>query len=107
MSKTVKKICPVTGLDEITVTYPDPEELVMTQRKIDGKYKRVLKPRKQVANALKPTFSCPQLEYPFMADLPKSLADQMENEERVWCNRIKKPCPTDQVFEASFDSRSE
>lgn len=82
MSKTVKKICPVTGLDEITVTYFDPEELVMTQRKKDGKYKRVLKPRKQVANALTPAFTCPQLKHPIMANLPKPLADQLFNEEK-------------------------
>ena len=97
MSRIVKKMCPVTGVDEITVTHFDPEELVTTQRKIDGKYKRVLKPRKQVANALKPAFSCLQMKHPELANLPKSLADQLLNEEKVWCNRIKKPCPTDQI----------
>ena len=102
MSKIVKKMCPVTGLDEVTVTYFDPEELVVTQRKKDGKYERVLKPRKQVANALTPTISCPQMKHPSIADLPKQLTDQLLNETKVWCSRIKKPCPSDQIIQDCF-----
>jgi len=103
MSKIVKKICPVTGSDEITVTYPDPEELVISQRKTkEGKYERVLKPRKQVANGLKPTFSCPQLKHPLMANLPKTLAEQLFKEKRSWCKKIEKTCPTDQIIQDLF-----
>jgi len=100
MSKTVKKICPVTGSDEITVTHFDPEELVMSQRKRKGdKYERVLKPKKQVTNGLKPTFSCPHLKHPLMANLPKPLVDQIWKEEKGWCDKIQKVCPTDQIIQ--------
>jgi len=100
ISKIVKKICPVTGSDEITVTYFDPEESVMSQRKSkDGKYERVLKPRKQVANGLKPRFSCPQLKHPLMVNLPKPLADQLYKEEKGWCSKLRKTCPTDQIIQ--------
>jgi hypothetical protein len=100
VSKLVKKICPVTGSDEIIVMYFDPEELVTSQRKLnDGKYELILKPRKQVINRLKPTFSCAQLEHPLMANLPKPLADQLYKEEKGWCNKIKKTCPTGQIIQ--------
>jgi hypothetical protein len=100
MSKIVKKYCPVTGSDEITVTYPNPEEMVVPRRKTkEGKYERVLKPRKQVANGLKPTFSCPQLKHPLMADLPRSFAEQLVKEKRSWCVKIEKTCPTDQIIQ--------
>ena len=106
MRKTLKMICPVTGTDEITVTYFDPEEKVVSQRKLkDGKYERVLKPRKQVQNGLKPEFSCLQLKHPLIANLPESLADQLYKEEKGWCNKIKKPCPSDQIIH-DFESHS-
>ena len=70
MSRTVKKICPITRSDEITITYPDPNELVMTQRKdSNGSYKRVLRPRKEVEKATWPRFSCPSLKHPLIANL--------------------------------------
>jgi len=100
MSKTLKMICPVTGTDEITVTYFDPEERIISKKKTkDGKYKQILKPRKQVTNGLTPEFSCPQLKHPLLADLPKHLANQLHEEEKGWCNKIKKSCPSDQIIQ--------
>ena len=102
MSKIVKKLCPVTGSDEITVTYCDPEERITSKKFKNGKYERVLKPRKQVATGLKPEFSCPQLKHPLLANLPKPLADQLFEEEKTWCSKIKKPCPSEQIFQDLF-----
>ncbi len=76
MSKTVKIKCPITGADEITLKFPDPNEFVITQRKgADGKYRQVSKARKEVKNALKPLVSCASLEIPAFptADLPPAL----------------------------------
>jgi hypothetical protein len=99
MSKTVKKICPVTKMDEITIVYPDVEELVITQRKdSEGNYKRVLRPRKEVKNATLPMFSCPSLRHPLIANLPKSISKQLFEDEKSWCARIEKPCPMDDRF---------
>ncbi len=57
MSRIAKKICPVTMSDEIIVIHPDPEELVVTQRKtVEGKFERVLRPRKEVKHDY-----CPRL----------------------------------------------
>ena len=99
MSKTVKKICPITNLDEITIVYPDVEELVMTQRKdSNGNYKRVLRPRKEMKNATLPMFSCPSLKHPLIANLPESIAHQLFKDEKSWCSRIKKPCLMDEKF---------
>ena len=98
MSKTVKKICPVTGSDEITIEFPDPNELVITQRKRpNGKYRRVLKPRKEVKNALVPIISCPNMEVPLSADIPQALMDSLMDEGKVWCKKIRKVCPTEEI----------
>jgi len=41
MSETIKKICPVTGDEEITIKYFDPHEQVSTMQKTkDGEYKK-------------------------------------------------------------------
>lgn len=101
MSKTIKKICPVTGLDEITIEYPNPDELVITQRKQpDGKYERTLKPRKEVRNALLPKVACLNFRHPALADLPESLKDQLWKEGKVWCMKIRKSCPLDQIIQS-------
>ena len=93
MNRTVKKICPVTGSDEITVTFPNPEELVMTQRKQpDGKYKRVLRPRKEVKNASLPEVACPNFD-------PKSLYSQLHKEGKVRCIKMGNVCPIDQIIQ--------
>lgn len=97
MSKMVKKICPITRLDKITITYPDAKELVMTQRKgSNGSYKRVLRPRKEVKNATLPRFSCPSLKHPLVANLSESLRNQLLRDEKSWCARIGKPCVMDE-----------
>ncbi|MCK4478285.1 hypothetical protein KAU88_07145 [Candidatus Bathyarchaeota archaeon] len=97
MSRTVKKTCPITSSDEITITYPDPNELVMTQRKdSNGSYKRVLRPRKEVKNATLPRFSCPSLKHPLVANLPESLSTQLLRDEKSWCAKIGKPCVMDE-----------
>jgi len=96
MSKMVKKICPITMLDEITITYPDAKELVITQRKgSNGSYNRVLRPRKEVKNATLPRFSCPSLKHPLSANLPESLKNQLLKNEKSWCSKIGKPCVMD------------
>jgi len=102
MGKTTKKICPVTGSDEITITYHDPDELVITQRKQpDGKYERTSKPRKEVRNALLPEVACPNLKHPALANLPESLQSQLWKEGKAWCMKIGKACPMDQI---TYDS---
>jgi hypothetical protein len=96
MVKTGKKICPVTNIDEITITYPDPQELVITQRKdSNGNYKRVSRPRRDVKKATLPRFSCPSLKHPLVANLPESLRKQLLTDEKSWCARIGKPCLMD------------
>jgi len=42
--KIIRAKCPM-ALEEITLTFSDPNELVMTQRKINGRYQKVLRPR--------------------------------------------------------------
>jgi hypothetical protein len=99
MSKIVKKICPVTGADEITIEYPDPNELITTQRKeLNGKYRRVSRPRKEVRNALIPKITCLSLEFPELAKIPSSLKKQMMKEKKVWCKKRKMVCPIEQII---------
>lgn len=99
MSKVIKKICPVTMSDEIIVTHPDPEELVITQRKtIEGKYERVLKPRKEVKNGLLPDVNCPSLGHPAL-DMPTSLGTRLWKEGKAWCRKTEKVCPMEQIIQ--------
>ena len=89
----MKKTCPITKLDEITIVYPDVKELVMTQRKeSNGNYKRVMRPQKEVKNATLSRFSCPSLKHPSIANLSGSLKKQLLKDEKFWCARIGKPC---------------
>ena len=98
MSKVIRN-CPVTGSDEIIITYLDPEELFTTQRKtMEGRYARVLKPRKEVKNALLPMVRCPNFKHPMIANLPESLKAQLWKEEKVWCLKINKTCPLEQLI---------
>jgi len=96
MSEMVKKICAITSSDEITITYPDPKELVMTQRKdSNGSYKRVLRSRKEVKKAILPRFSCPSLKHPLVANLLESLRNLLLRDDKSWCAKIGKPCVMD------------
>jgi len=95
----ITKICPVTVSDEIIVTHPDPEELVITQRKTtEGKYERVLKPRKEVKGGLLPEVSCPSLGIPIL-DAPSPLGTQLWKEGKAWCAKRKKVCPMEQIIQ--------
>ena len=99
MSRITKKICPVTVSDEIIITHPNPEELVITQRKtIEGKYERVLRPRKEAKGGLLPTVNCPSLGHPAL-DAPSPLGTQLWKEGKAWCRKTKKMCPMEQIIQ--------
>ena len=99
MRKTVKKNCPITGSDEITIKFFDPNELVITQRKgSDGKYRRVEKPRKEVRGALRPEVSCPSLGIPPLAEAP-ALTRRLIKEGKAWCKKRRNICPIDEILE--------
>jgi len=99
MSRTAKKICPITKSDEIIVTYLNPEELVTTQRKtIEGKYERVLKPRKEVKT---PSIevNCPSQGHPALDVSPSSLGLQLWKGGKAWCRKTQKVCPMEQIIQ--------
>lgn len=97
MSKIKRKTCPITGSDEIVITYLDPEELVTTQRKTaDGRYERILKPRKEVKNGLSPEVKCPSQGHPTL-DVASSLGIQLMKEGKAWCRKTKQVCPMEQI----------
>jgi len=99
MSKVIRKICPITGSDEIVVTYPNPEELITTQRKtIEGRYERVLKPKKEVKGGLLPEVDCPSQGHPAL-DLTSPLGIQLWKEGKAWCRKTRKVCPMDQIIQ--------
>jgi hypothetical protein len=76
------------------------EELALSERiSEDGLYEIVLDSGKQLANGLKPVFSCPQLIHPLWANLPKPLADLLYREGKGWCRKIQKTCPTNQIVQ--------
>ncbi len=99
MSKTVKKICPITKLDEITIVYPDVEELIVTQRKdSNGNYKRVLRPKKEVNGGLSPEVACPSQGHPLI-DVPSPLGLQLWKEGKVWCRKTRRVCPMEKILQ--------
>jgi hypothetical protein len=99
VNRVVKKICPITKLDEITVTYLDPEELVTTQRKtIEGKYERVSRPRKEVRGGLSPEVDCPSQGHPAL-DLPTSLGTELMKAKKAWCRKTQQVCAMEQILQ--------
>ena len=99
MSKVIRKICPITGSDEIVVTYLNPEEPVTTLRKTEeGKYERVLKPRKEVKGGLSPEVACPSQGHPAL-DVPSPLGLQLWKEGKVWCRKTRKVCPMEKILQ--------
>jgi len=99
MNRVVKRICPVTKSDEITMTYLDPEELVATQRKtIEGKYERVSRPRKEVKGGLSPEVNCPSQGHPAL-DLPTSLGTELMKAKKAWCRKTQQICPMEQILQ--------
>jgi|SRR3990170_5789474 len=99
MNKIKRKTCPITGSDEIVVTYLDPEELITTQRKAtDGKYERVLKPHKEVKGGLLPEVKCPSQGHPAL-NAPQPLGMQLWKEGKAWCRKTKKVCPMEQIIQ--------
>jgi hypothetical protein len=99
MNRVVKKICPVTKSDEITITYLNPEELVTTQRKtIEGKYERVSRPRKEVKGGLSPEVNCPSQGHPAL-DLPTSLGTELMKAKKAWCRKTQQVCPMEQILQ--------
>ncbi len=96
LSKVIKKACPVTK-SNIIITYPDPEELVLTQRKSsEGVYEKVLRPRKEVKGGLSPTVECLNMGHPAI-DIASPLGIELWKEGKVWCRKIKKECPTERI----------
>ena len=83
MDKTLKKVCPVTGTDEISITFTDSKE-------------------RDASKDTTPEYSCSQMRHPLMANLPTALADQLHKKRKMWCLKIKKPCPSEQIYEALF-----
>ena len=59
--KIIRDKCPM-AFEEITFTFPDPDELVWTQRKIDGLYQKVLRPRRKVKGAMVIELHCPAID---------------------------------------------
>ena len=99
MSKVIRKFCPITGSDEIVVTYLNPEELVTTLRKTEEeKYERVLKPRKEVKDGLSPEVACPSQGHPAL-DVPSPLGLQLLKEGKVWCRKTRKECPMEKILQ--------
>jgi hypothetical protein len=99
LSEVVKKTCPVTKSDVIVITYPNPEELVVTQRKTtEGKYEKVMKARKEVKGALLPEVACPSQGHPAI-DAPSSIGIQLMKEGKAWCRKTKRVCPMEQIIQ--------
>jgi hypothetical protein len=101
VSKTVKKNCPITGSDEITIKFLDPDELVQTQRKdSDGKYRQVLKPRKEIKTPLT-EISCTSLEMPVLAGFTWEEQRKLTEEGKTWCKKRREICSIKQISETS------
>ena len=93
MSEVVRKICPITKSDVIIITYPNPEELVVTQRKAtEGKYEKVMKARKEFEVA------CPSQGHPAI-DIPSSIGIKLMKEGKAWCRKTKNVCPMEQIIQ--------
>ena len=98
MSNVVRKTCPVTLSDIIVITYPDPKEQVLTQRKnSEGKYEKVLRPQKEVKHGLIPRISCPSLGHPAI-HAPHTLGKELWEKGISWCKKTKKECPMEQIL---------
>jgi len=99
LDRAIKKTCPVTKSDIIIITYPDPEELVLTQRKSsEGRYAKVLSPRKEVKDGLLPTVDCLNQGHPAI-DITSPLGIKLWKEGKAWCRKIKKECPIEQILQ--------
>lgn len=86
--------CPVTSSDEVVITYLDPDELVMTQHKTsDGKFEKVMKPRRDVKKGLLPNAKCSNFKHPLCTNLPEPTKMQMQKEGKIWCVKIGERCP--------------
>lgn len=100
MNRVEHKICPLTCSDEITIKYPDPNELVLTQRKTsEGKYEKVMRPRREVKNGLLPQISCPSLGHPLL-DAPKPLSTQLHEDRQGFCRKTVNVCPIDKILDS-------
>jgi len=60
--------------------------------------KKILKPRREVNNALRPKVSCPNMQIPTIADISSSLTDQLMNQNKVWCKKKQVVCPIDIIL---------
>jgi hypothetical protein len=89
MKKTIKDQCPM-ALEEITFIFDDPEEPVLTQRKVDGVYRKVLKPRKEVKGSMNIEIHCPAV------DPTKPMTGL--NPPNPWCAKRNDVCP---IYEVS------
>lgn len=61
MKKVIRDQC-LMALEEVTFTFDDPDEQVWTIRKIDGRYQRVLRPRREVRGSMNIEIYCPAVD---------------------------------------------
>jgi hypothetical protein len=98
LNKVVRKTCPITKSDVIVITYPDPEELVLSLRKTtEGKYEKVMKPQKEVKGGLLPRVDCPSQGHSAI-DMTSDEGIQLMKEGKAWCRKTKKICPIEQII---------
>ena len=71
--RNIKTKCPL-AFKEITIEILDPNELILTKKRgSGGKYRQI--PRKETKYS-KYEISCPSLETPHLADLPRARAQE-------------------------------
>lgn len=93
--------CPV-GLEEITITFLDPDERILTRRRVpDGRY--VLAPRRETGYP-KILVSCPSLRTPHLADLPTALKESMIKKGKWWCEKMRVVCPDEQIISSLLEA---
>jgi len=77
------------AFEEITLTFSDPDELVLTQRKIDGVYQKMLKPRQEVKGAMEIRIDCPAVD--------KTRPMTSLTPPNPWCKKRMDTCPIYEV----------
>ena len=82
--KTFRTKCTLTTA-EVTFALSDPNELVLTQRKIDGRYQKVLKPRKEVKGSLNIRIDCREID--------RSKPTTSYDPPNPWCKKRNNACP--------------
>jgi hypothetical protein len=76
--------CPM-AFEEVIFNFSNSDELVLTQRKIDGTYQKVLKPRKEVKGAMEIRIDCRAV------DRTRSMTSLTP--PNPWCKKRRDICP--------------